>query len=38
MYAKIIEMHVKIVGKIPCNRGVHRNVSIIVDLLSLGAN
>lgn len=37
MYAKIIEMHVKIVGKIPCNGGVHRNVSI-VDLLSLGAN
>lgn len=37
MYAKIIEMHVKIVGKIPCNRGVHRNVCI-VDLLSLGAN
>lgn len=37
MYAKIIEMHVKIVGKIPCNQGVHRNVRI-VDLLSLGAN
>lgn len=37
MYVKIIEMYVKIVGKIFCNRGVYRNVSI-VDFLLLGVN